>query len=141
MIIDKKKAIREGDLSKAEEDLELLQNKKIRLRPDIDRLCRYYKRLLRGRSNSMDKKKKAKAFLDSYTTTVFSEYETNINEYLESCNAGFRIEEVKTIYPGGKLVLSTNSQLEERLLISQCQRAPNVVLASTIHSVKGIRAL
>lgn len=102
MILDKKKAIREGDLSKAEEDLELLQNKKIRLRPDIDRLCRYYKRLLRGRSNSMDKKKKAKAFLDSYTTTVFSEYETNINEYLESCGAGFRIEEVKTIYPGGK---------------------------------------
>jgi wobble nucleotide-excising tRNase len=50
----------------------------------------------------MDKKKKAKAFLDSYTTAIFNKYETNINDYLESCGAGFRIEEVKTIYPGGK---------------------------------------
>ena len=102
IIADKKKSISEGDLNEAEKDLELLQNKKIRLRSEVDKLCKYYKQLIKSRSNSTDKKTKARAFLDSYSSTVFSEYESDINEYLEACGAGFKIEEVKTTYAGGK---------------------------------------
>ncbi len=102
LIAEKKKSIGEGDLNEAERNLELLQNKQIRLRPEVDKLCRYYKQLLKGRANSTNKKNKAKSFLDSYTPTVFSEYESTINGYLEACGAGFKIEEVKTTYAGGK---------------------------------------
>jgi len=102
MIMDEKRLIGEENLIEAEMDLELLQNKKLRLTPEINKLCRYYKQLLKGRSNSTNKKTSAKAFLDSYTSTVFSEYESDINGYLEACGAGFKIEEVKTAYAGGK---------------------------------------
>jgi len=38
MIYDKKKSISESDLDEAERELELFQNKKNRLKPEIDRL-------------------------------------------------------------------------------------------------------
>ncbi len=100
-IDDKKKSIKDGDLNRAEMDLEIMRNKKIRLKPEVDALCTRYNQLLKSRSKLTDKKMKAKAFLDSYTSTVFSEYESSINEYLETCGAGFGIEEVKTTYVGG----------------------------------------
>lgn len=100
-INDKKKSIKDGDLNRSEIDLEIMQNKKIRLKPEVDTICTRYRQLLKGRSKLTEKKMKAKAFLDSYTSTVFGEYESSINEYLETCGAGFGIEEVKTTYVGG----------------------------------------
>lgn len=64
--------------------------------------CKYHTQLLKGKFNLLDKKTEAKTFLDSYTSSVFTEYESRINEYLDGCGAGFKIEEVKTTYAGGK---------------------------------------
>ena len=96
----KKRSIEDGNINKVKSDLNILENKKIRLIPIIDKLCNNYKKLLKGKSDLTDRKTKAKESLDTHSSAVFSNYESDINNYLESCGAGFRIEKTKTSYSG-----------------------------------------
>lgn len=77
-----------------------MENKKIRITPKIDELCNRYKKLLKAKSDLTERKAKAKESLDSHSSSVFSDYESDINRYLELCGAGFRIENTKTSYSG-----------------------------------------
>lgn len=107
-IDEMKKSIKGTDLEEKINELELLENKKIRLNLEIKKLCDYYKRLLRSKDIIISRKAEAKAFLDSYTSAVFTDYEIDINSHLENCGAGFKIEEVKTTYVGGKASIIYN---------------------------------
>lgn len=101
-IDDKKRSLKDSNLDEIERNLELLKNKKIRSKPEVNKLCNYHKQLIKCKINLTKKKDTARTFLDSYTSDIFNEYESSINEYLETCGAGFKIEEVKPNYSGGK---------------------------------------
>lgn len=99
---EKKHFIEHGDLEEAKRDLEILENQKIRSRPDLIALCDHYRHLINGKSFLNKRKIKSKKSLDEYTSDIFTSYETSINKYLNLCGAGFRIADPKTIYSGGK---------------------------------------
>lgn len=97
-----------GDIKKTEHDIKILNVKKIRFNLDISNLCDEYKSLVEEKDRLTKGKKTAKENLDEYTEEVFTCYESSINTYLEKSGADFKIEGIKTRYPGGRPSVNYN---------------------------------
>lgn len=101
LIESKKKETEAGDLSQARKELDDLKHQQLRHKPEVDRLCKEYKRLHEEKEALEKGKEQAKDDLDEYADEIIEDYGPSINEHLRKCGAGFRID-LDRSYVGGK---------------------------------------
>jgi wobble nucleotide-excising tRNase len=101
LIAAQKTATEGADLKAAQTKLGRLTAIKKRHETAIDQVCADHVRLSAEKGATDAKKEAARAKLEAHTKTVVKPYEKQINKYLDSFNAGFRIDETKHTYPGG----------------------------------------
>lgn len=97
-----KASIKADDLPEAEDKLKLLQATKIRFSAEIDSLCQEFVGLSEAHKKLQAEKEKARAELTTFVETIFRSYFDCINRYLEKFGTGFRLNEMKTSFAGGK---------------------------------------
>jgi wobble nucleotide-excising tRNase len=101
-LITAKKAVA-GTAEMRIEQAELNRLKATRKRHEtaINQVCVEHVRLALKKSKLEEKKASVRIQLEAHTKMVVKPYEKRINKYLDSFNAGFRIDETKHTYPGG----------------------------------------
>jgi wobble nucleotide-excising tRNase len=105
----KKAEIAASDLSAVKLRLHQLQVAKKRAEPETDRTCVELSEALSRKRLLEAQKKDAKDALDKYTATIFSTYQTKINELLDKFGTGFRLTNTARSYAGG--TVSSDYQL------------------------------
>ena len=75
-------------------DIARLKAVKARFSPEVKPLCEAYVAEKQAKSETEEKRTKAREALDHYRTNVFPSYETAINLYLGKFGAGFRLTNV-----------------------------------------------
>lgn len=108
-IVAKKAAVASGDLKKEEGSLVLLNAQKKRHDPKVAALCSEYMNLVKDKDALDVQKGEVRAKLEEHANKVIRPYEARINELLDNFNAGFRIAQANSAYPGG--VASSTYQL------------------------------
>lgn len=101
LIREKKASLDATTLPKAEQEFARLHATKKRHEPDVNAICLEYRQAAERKTTLEKQKDTAKNELDQYSDTIFGQYQTRINRYLELFNAGFRITETKRSYTGG----------------------------------------
>jgi len=115
LIVANKAATSAADLKTAQTALERLKAIKKRHEAAIDQVCLDHIRLTGEKSGIDTKKETIRTKLDAHTKKVVKPYEKRINKYLDSFNAGFRIDETKHAHPAGiatssyRLVINSTS--------------------------------
>ena len=107
-----KNTIDTGNITKLENELNVLRNREKRFSKEFANICNEYLEL-EGTKAELEKKKiSEKAKLDKYTETFIPRYEKSVNKYLDRFGAGFRIAKVEGGYPGGVARLKYSLTLE-----------------------------
>lgn len=106
LIADKKAHVASGDLNIAAQELNQLENAKIRHLPDVDLLCRELAALESERTKATDEKEKAKEDLENYTSTFLRDYGASINQHLTDFGVDYRISEPRKSLAGGRPSIS-----------------------------------
>jgi wobble nucleotide-excising tRNase len=101
LIAAKKTALGTADLRTAQVELGRLKVSRRRHEAAIHQLCVDYLVHTIAKIKIEEKKATVRTRLEAHTKTVVKPYENRINRYLDSFNAGFRIDETKHTYPGG----------------------------------------
>jgi wobble nucleotide-excising tRNase len=99
--IAKLKAAGGADAGELRARLATLQVVKLRHSPAVAEICIKYHDAVLAKKKLDAEKKQAKKKLDDYTTTIFENYQSTINDLLGQFNAGFRIDKTKGRYVGG----------------------------------------
>jgi wobble nucleotide-excising tRNase len=97
----KKAEIGASDVSAVKQMVQQLQAAKKRAEPDTDKTCVEYTEAGARKKFLEGQKKVAKDALDKYTATIFSTYQTKINELLDKFGTGFRLTNTARSYAGG----------------------------------------
>ena len=101
LIAAKKTAAGTADLKTAQTELNRLKAVRKRHEAAIDQVCADHARLVTEKKDIEARKEAVRTKLEAHTKTVVKPYENRINKYLDSFNAGFRIDETQHAYPGG----------------------------------------
>lgn len=101
-IEEKKKEIRDANLTLAEENLQKLQNTKKRFSEEVGPLCTEYQKLQDEKTKLEAQKEAARIELDKYTKDFLGRYQKQINDHLAKFAADFRITNAKEVFFGGK---------------------------------------
>ncbi len=83
-----------GDPAALAADIARLKAVKARFSPEVTPLCDTYLAEKKAKTETEEKRTKAREALDEYRTSVFPSYETAINLYLGKFGAGFRLTNV-----------------------------------------------
>lgn len=102
LIESKKRETEAGDLAQTRTELENLENRRTRHKPEVDKLCREYEELCEEKEDLEREKAQAKSNLDQYADEIIEDYGPSLNEHLCRCGTGFRIIELSRNYLGGK---------------------------------------
>lgn len=97
----KKAEIRASNVDVVRQKLVQLEATRKRAEPEVGKMCVEYHDAIAGKKELEGQKKSAKEALDRYTSTIFSTYQTKINELLDKFGAGFRIGNTSRSYLGG----------------------------------------
>jgi wobble nucleotide-excising tRNase len=101
VIASKKTATSAENLKTAQAELDRLKAIKKRHEIAVAQVCAEHVRLTGEKNNIEGKKEAIREKLAAHTKKVVKPYEKRINKFLDSFNAGFRIDETKHAYPGG----------------------------------------
>lgn len=97
----RKNEIQGADLARLRSDIALLKARKRRFEQDAKELCETYSKANDVKRQLEQEKVRVKTDLDSYSDTIFTNYEARINKLLDNFGTGFRISETKRSYIGG----------------------------------------
>lgn len=97
----KKAEIGASNVDIVSQKLAQLQAAKKRADPEAEKTCVEYREAVARKKDIEGQKKLAKEALDTYTSTIFSTYQTKINDLLDKFGAGFRIGNTTRSYLGG----------------------------------------
>lgn len=101
VISGKKLEVGASDVSVVKQRLVQLQTAKKRADPDTNKACVEHGDAAAKKKLLESQKKEAKDALDHYTATIFSAYQTKLNELLDRFGTGFRITNTARSYAGG----------------------------------------
>lgn len=104
-------SLESGDLPKATSDLADLKLRKLKSESGMEGLISEHERLKMEKEACEKEKDKLQGELDLATSTFISKYQENINSFLESFGAAFRIQDARKTSPGGTPGLGYRLQL------------------------------
>lgn len=101
-IASKKTATKAGNKSLVRRELFNLENVKRRFEPEVDAACKEYVNANYAKIRVEKSKEKAKAALDTHSTTILPKFQIRINKLLQHFGTGFLIQNVERRYAGGR---------------------------------------
>jgi wobble nucleotide-excising tRNase len=110
VIAQKAAAGTDGGLADRKRELTLLEARKKRFEPAVATACTAYQIAVAAKAQLDADKATARAALDAHCQGLMTEYEKDINEFLDLFNTGFRLTKSKHVYSGG--VPCTQYQVE-----------------------------
>ena len=121
-----KSTVADIDKSKARGDLNSKRATKRRNEPDIAPRSNAYLQVLADKSAAERSRDAAKSDLDNYRNTVFLQYETGINSYLDRFDTDFQLtglhSRLTSSYPSGNYDVEINNQ---KVNIARPSKGPN----------------